>query len=64
MKGCLKIQGDRRADLKLDALAEKLGFTTKNVLLRVLANEVSACDPRYFFKAVSQFHQYTRRRKK
>lgn len=64
MKGCLKIAGDRRADLKLDRLAESLGFTTKNVMLRFLANELSACEPRSFFKAVGQFHHYTRRRSK
>jgi hypothetical protein len=63
-KGSIKIAADRRADLSLDKLATELGFTTKNVLLRVIANELAYCPPRFFFKAVGQLSQYCQRRKK
>ena len=64
MKGCLKLQADKRADLKLDRLAESLGFTTKNAMLRHLANELSHCKPRFYFKAVGQFAAQCERKTK
>jgi len=64
MKGCLKLQSDRRADTKLDKLAAALGFTTKNAMLRHLANELSRCAPRHYFKAVGQFGAQCERKTK
>ncbi len=64
MKGCVKIQSDRRADLRLDRLAEKEGFTTKNVMVRVVMNELANCEPRFFWKAMGVFSQFTRRKNK
>ena len=64
MKGCLKLQADRRADLKLDRLAESLGFTTKNAMLRHLANELSLCKPRHYWKAVGSFAAQCERKTK
>lgn len=64
MKGCLKIQADRRADLSLDKLAAALGFTSKNVMLRVVANELAMCKPRFFFKAMGQLSALAQRKGK
>lgn len=58
----IELPPDPRADRKLDRLAEALGFCSKNLLLRHLANEVSYCRPRKYFKAVSAFYESCRHR--
>ena len=48
-------------DKALDRLAEELGFQTKNVMARVILNEISHCPKTAFFKAIAQFTRFTRR---
>ena len=60
--GRIELPPDRRADPKLRRLAEDLGFNSVNLMLRHLANELSYCKPRRYFKAVSCFYEVSRRR--
>lgn len=60
--GRIEIPPDARADKRLKKLADELGFNSVNLMLRHLANELSYCKPRQYFKAVSQFYEVSRRR--
>jgi hypothetical protein len=60
--GRIELPPDPRADKKLRKLADDLGFNSANLLLRHLANELSYCKPRRYFKAVSAFYEVSRRR--
>lgn len=56
-----EIPANPKRDQALDRLATELGFQTKNILVRVLANEISHCPKSAFFKAIGQFSQFTRK---
>ena len=55
-----EVPGSKR-DKALDALAAELGFQTRNVMARVILNEISHCPKTAFFKAIGQFTRFTRR---
>ena len=61
-KGDIVLRPHGPRDAKLDRLADRIGFTSKNQMLGHVAHELSRCKAENYFKAVAALSEIANRK--